>query len=187
MYIPRTQMTRVLLGKGIVLWGCPSKIEVIGALGGYIMYISFSLNKGGCCVWGTYGCNRKTFGSRCWSLVDVWWTDQRNRNTPLPGLPEKKNIDNDKDVPHHESNGIFTKESSRCYYFYFLQLEIWVISSQQHVRFLEGNFSCNLLELLCVISHVYPLTCVKIAKMIYWCSWAAFCWLLPRIRKDSLH
>ena len=32
---PRTQMTLVLIGKGFVLGGWPSKIEVIGALGSY--------------------------------------------------------------------------------------------------------------------------------------------------------
>ena len=32
-YIPRTQMTHGLLGKGLVLRGWPSKIEVVGVLG----------------------------------------------------------------------------------------------------------------------------------------------------------
>ena len=32
-WLPRTQMTLVLIGKGLVLGGWPSKIEVIGALG----------------------------------------------------------------------------------------------------------------------------------------------------------
>ena len=39
MYIPRTQMTLVLNGKGLVLGGWPSKIGVIGVLGIYIYII----------------------------------------------------------------------------------------------------------------------------------------------------
>ena len=36
IYIPRTQMTLVLVGKGLVSGGRPSKIEVIGVLDIYI-------------------------------------------------------------------------------------------------------------------------------------------------------
>ena len=36
MYIPRTQITICFYWKGLVSGGCPSKIEVIGALGIYI-------------------------------------------------------------------------------------------------------------------------------------------------------
>ncbi len=167
MYIPRTQMTLVLLGKRHCFVGLPFKNR--GHWGSrwiYQVYVFFPSTKVAVVCGaltdvivkpldlGAEVC--QTFGEQI-NEIEI----RRCRACP------KKNIDNDKDVPHHESNGIFTKESSRCYYFYFLQLEIWVISSQQHVRFLEGNFSCNLLEPLCVISHVYPLTCVKIAKMIY--------------------
>ena len=39
IYIPRTQMTLVLVRKGLVLRGWPSKIEVSWVLGTYIIYI----------------------------------------------------------------------------------------------------------------------------------------------------
>ena len=40
IYIPRTQMTLVLIGKGLVLEGwVPSKIEVSWVLGIFILYI----------------------------------------------------------------------------------------------------------------------------------------------------
>ena len=40
IYIPWIQMTLVLIGKGCVFGGWPSKIEVIGALGIYIQYMN---------------------------------------------------------------------------------------------------------------------------------------------------
>ena len=44
LYIPETQMTLGLVEKGLVLRGGPSKIEVLWAVGIYILYNVYSIS-----------------------------------------------------------------------------------------------------------------------------------------------
>ena len=70
IYIPRTQMTIILIGKGLVLGGWPSKIEVIWVPGIYIyMYTLYHDMKTIATVfWGVQGHPSKLFQQPCCNL-----------------------------------------------------------------------------------------------------------------------